>query len=714
MLIAVAGPTRGRQAAIVAAALLAAGAAYADNGFAGLVPADVGLFVELREADDLLVQLVEPQLWLTLAELAGQPASLRETEHWRQQVQQTLQLSPPDAIHALFSQRVAFVAEGLRNTQDAVVLCRPAGDRRELLRRWQARPLPTSGRTAVYRLPNNVGLAVHGDVLVFGDQVHEGMFERVLAQLEGAETPPLADEPEYQRLLARAPSDPDGVLFVRLDQPGSPAAASAPARSPVPELRQLLRGSSNVLLVLHRASQTLHVSVVSDGPGATPPHEVSLMELAGRLPGSTLAVWAGHVDYPGLAQVITSLPERSIFRVAYQLQRGTGSMQRLLAAMNSATCVALGTAMPENRVLPAPPIPALAVLVAVRDAQAVATEWSHLFGTTLALYRLLALKVAQSPPLPPIESMRLEDADAEVLDLSLLVGAQPEQTPLGELHLCWALDDGVLIVASHVQWLREILSARHGHGPQLAGFLEASNRTALQRPETLIVGQTAALGDLGTFWLHYCERFAPGMLTEDWWRKYQPGDGEVRLGAQVTVDPERPRLLVRSVTPDSPADGILRPGDEIIGCNRRRFSTSQPVAEIHEGLAQRPHARWIDLLVERDRIVRVRRVPLPFVDPLEIVRRVSAIGRVAQRVVYVEEAPDEAGTRGYLTLELRTDPHPQFKFAPPPVSHPVSSPASPPGPATSPATQPEGPPPTQPAAEPDSALSDPGDAAPEP
>jgi hypothetical protein len=663
------------------ALLLAAVAARADDSLARVVPADVGLFVELRQADDLLTQLVEPQLWLTLAELAGQPASLKETDEWRRRVERTVNMSPADAIRALFSQRVAFVAEGPHQTQDAVVLCRPAGDKRELLRRWQARPLPTTGRTAVYSLANNVGLAVHDDLLVFGDQATGGMFSQVLSGLgaDDDDAPVLADDPVYRRLLARVPADPDAVFFVRLDgeAPASAPAASHPARPALRDLPQLLRGSSNVLLALHRADQVLHISVVGDAPSdSSTSQDARLGELVSHLPAQTLLAWAGAVDYPSLTQIIATLPERNVFRVAYQLHARAGTVQHLLAAMNPATCVALGTVMPENRVLPAPPVPALALLVALRDPESAATEWANLFHTTLGLYRLLSLKLAAPPALPPVTNLLVADAEVEELDLSGLLGAEPGQSPLGELHVCWAVDGDALIIATHLDWLRQILEARHSDAPCLSAALASANGFERLRAQTLVIGQTGALADFGGFWLRFCEKFLPEILTEDWWRKYQPGGGNVRLGVQVSAEPQRPRLRVRSVTPDTPADGVLRPGDEIIGCNRRRFATSQPVNEIQMGLASRPNARWIDLLVERDRVVRVKRIPVPFVDPVEIVRRIVAIGHVVQRIVYIEDAPDSAGARGYLTLELRTDQQPQFEFPPPPVSRPATAAAS--------------------------------------
>src|SRR5262245_22541511 len=66
--------------------------AAADEPLARSVPADVGFFVEIREAPDLLTTLTEPQIWTALAEFAGQPARPEDAEEWRKQIQQTIKM----------------------------------------------------------------------------------------------------------------------------------------------------------------------------------------------------------------------------------------------------------------------------------------------------------------------------------------------------------------------------------------------------------------------------------------------------------------------------------------------------------------------------------------------------------------------------------------------------------------------------------------------
>jgi hypothetical protein len=724
------GPTSGARRALpslcvtaVLAPLLALSAAAAEpeESLARYVPADVGLFIEGRQVADLLLPLAEPQAWLTLAELAGQPAAIEETSAWRLRIQQTVQMDPAEALSVLFSRQFAFVAEGPRRAQDAVILCRPTAATKALLERWQAQPLPTAGRTSVYRLPARLGLALPAGLLMFGDDVPaDGMFWYVLDFVDRGHGPALADDPVYRRLLARVPEKPDAVLFARFGsrsrpapptsratvapatpptsapasastsspataqaaQPASvpasmPPTATGPSRS-LPELPGPLRGASNILLALHRGDGLLHFSAVGDAAARQSNGDTGLKALIERLPERTLFACGLHLDYPGLLRALEALPERSVLRVAFKL-RESSAVQKLVEALGSATCLAVGTVEPASRTVAAPPVPAAAVLVAARQPQVVAAEADALSQATVSLCNLLALTVGSQRPLPAIAKVPLGDVEASVLDLSDLLREQPGGAAVAELHVCWALDGDVLIIASHLDWLRQILAARRGQGPTLAALLSLSRRAVTASSETILAVQSGAIADLGNRWLSYIEQHAPQALQEDWWRKRQPGGDNIRLGIQVTEVPERKRLRVTSVAAHAPADGVLRPGDEITGCNGRPFATSQPVGDMRTGMLERPNARWIDVSFERSGAALFRRVPLPFADPVQTLRRVIAVGQIAQRVLYHDDAPDEGGARGFLTVELRP---PQ----PVPSSAPTTGPTS--APATAPAARP--------------------------
>src|SRR5262249_20673065 len=159
-----------------------------------------------------------------------------------------------------------------------------------------------------------------------------------------------------------------------------------------------------------------------------------------------------------------------------------------------------------------------------------------------------------------------------------------------------------------------------------------------------------------------------------WWRNYQPAGANIRLGVTVTELQDKRRLRVDAVAPNGAADGVLKPGDLIKGANRHAFSTEKPWEEIQREVNDRPNARWIDLLVDRGGVTEVRRIPLPFVDPVQLLRRTAAIGRLVQRVVYRDDISDGIGPRGFVTIEMRTSDVALYPFELSPGVTPVSSP----------------------------------------
>jgi hypothetical protein len=656
----------GRTLPVVALAMCLTSATLADErrevSLAHYVPADVGLFVELRNADDLLIPLTKPEAWITVAELAGQPAGLSDTADWQARIRQTIGMGPTQAIETLFAKRVAFVGQGLLRSQDAVVLCEPTRRPRDLVRSWQAQPLPSAARTSVYRLPNRVAVAVQTPVVVFGNDTPTGMFSHVLSLLETESQPPLADDPLYRRLLARLPANPDGLFFMRLGAGSS--STSQPTSAPaVPSLKLPgpLRGSQNVLLALHRHDNLLHFSAVGDGPSRKTPHNDDVAKLVQRLPGRTLLAWGGQVDSAELLRSIQTLPKRHWLRVAYDIHDRFGNVEKLTDALAPAACIAIGAVSPRERQATAPAVPAAAVVVKLHNPAIARDEWEGIVTATISLHQLLTLKTAGKhvPPLV-VTTEQYADVTYKALDLSAALSPFPLRlTPIGPLHLCWAFQDDTLILASHPEWLEQILDTRMGRGERLETVLKNTAHPAARHRENLLVAQTGPVADLGQLWLDELERFAPHVLEESFWKQYQPGGRPVRLGIKVRTESDERRLRVVSVTPGGAADGILQPNDLILGVNRRRFQSNNPLNEIRHGLAQRPHARWIDLYVEREGdLPRLRRVPLPFVDPVQIVRRLVSVGELFQRVVY----SDDADSRGSLTVELRRDPKPLYGF----------------------------------------------------
>lgn len=641
-----------------------------------MVPADVGLFAEVRGADDLLVPLTEEQVWITLAELAGQPARPEDAREWRRRIEETVTFKPKTAIEVLFSQQVAFVGEGPGRSQDAVVLCRPSAEIPidGLLRMWKAKPWPEIGVPDAYRLQNNIGLAVRDRTLIFGDGLpREGMFRRLVKFNTARSGAGLADDPTYQQLLTRVPPDPDGILFARMGQAGT-----------LPELPGPLRGAANVLFAMHRSDSLLHFTAVGDAPLEAKQHTAKLTPLIETLPQRTLIAWASHIDFPDLMRAVERLPPRNALRIAVKLPEQPELVEELFGALNTQTCFAVGWVTPEGRPIAAPPVPALAMLVSARKPALATDHFAQVVQSWVTVYDFLLLTQGL-PPLPPRRQMQLGQTTAWVQDLSSLI-AGIDGGAIGELELCWALDEDVLIITSHSDWLRQVLQARHGEAKTLATVLQLPQHRISPQSETIIVSQSGPISDLGARWLLFLARTVPEVLEDAWWRDKQPGGRDARIGI-VTEDTEKRGLRVTAVRKGMPAYGILEVGDVIVGCGREHFATTQPIQEVRQALDA--STGMLELLVERDGLVRPCRIPLPFVNPVQILRRIVAIGKIAQRVVYYDDVPDQAGARGFLTIELRKDPRPLFNLDLRPTTRPSvrpkdigpESPASRPSPA---------------------------------
>ena len=250
----------------------------AGETFASLVPADVGMFVELYDAPELLEALSEPQLWSTLSELAGQPARAEDARLWRQYVRAVVGMEPEEAIRVLFARGVAFVGPGAGRAQDAVVICRPAANVRieQLLQRWAARRVPGRPLKQTYQLRGSLGVAVHDGVLIFGDLLPpEGVFQQVCRHLARRRGRSLAESRAFRALRRRLGVEASGLVFVRLTRSAPLVVPGAVAQTqphlvaqtrPWAGLPGPLHEARNAMVALTRSGRLWRMTIVGDGP----------------------------------------------------------------------------------------------------------------------------------------------------------------------------------------------------------------------------------------------------------------------------------------------------------------------------------------------------------------------------------------------------------------------------------------------------------------
>src|SRR5262249_41281522 len=143
--------------------------------------------------------------------------------------------------------------------------------------------------------------------------------------------------------------------------------------------------------------------------------------------------------------------------------------------------------------------------------------------------------------------------------------------------------------------------------------------------DSVVVIQSGPISDVCAAWLEYLRANLPQVMDEGWWRKSQPAGGTRRLGIDVNSDSKR--LTVKLVTPGEAADGWLAVGDVLLGANQKRFVTSQPWDEMKEAFQNRPHGGYFDVTYERGGATRVTRIPIPFFDGVQALRRAVALGK---------------------------------------------------------------------------------------
>ncbi len=648
-----------------AAALVMVPRAAGRESFAQLVPADVGIFVELYDAPDLLETLSEPQLWSTLSELAGQPARAEDARLWRRYVRAVVGMEPEEAIRVLFARGVAFAGPGAGRAQDAVVICRPAANVSvpAMLKRWGARRLPDRPLPETWQLRGSLGVAVYHDVLIFGDLLPpEGMFQRVSRHLARGGRGALAQAPAFSALRARLEPDVHGLVFVRLTRSAPvvvPGAVTTSQPHLVAQTRPWegfpgpLHQARNAMFILRRRGHIWQVTAIGDGPALRPVGPIDPPRLLARLPATTLVAWQGEVDFARLLERVDQLPPQNVLRIVLNFPNQRQVLERMAAAVEPWACLAVGTAMPRGD---RPETPAVALLLRVRDPGEAESAFNQLVDACVAVYNVLSLGEGL-PPLPRIELLDGSVGRAPRrwgLDLRPVLRRMGLEAA-GDVELCWTVEGRTLVVATSRHLLDQVLRARRGRTPTLAEALRDPGLLPERGVQRLLAARADAVGRLGQRWLAYLRTHAPQVMQESYWRAHQPGGDQPVLGLRGTPLPQERQIRIDAVLPGSPADGFLRPGDRILGAGRSRFASEDVVGEMRRAIRNRPHARWIDLLVERNNVPRVVRVPLPFFDPIQAVRRLVAVGRVVGTVVYYD-TPDDHAVRGHLTVELLPKP----------------------------------------------------------
>jgi len=651
----------------------------ADDSFARLIPADVRAYAEVRGLARIGERLGEGGTWTVWSQVvAGQTSQPTITVEWGQRVGRILNMTLAEAVRSLFGQQVALAAPSYDELAQGVVLARAPDPKviSELIARNQAQQQPSVGTVSRYALKEGLSLAVQGDVVVLGQ--HGGkadLFERTVALLSGQQGATLASAPAFVEQANRLPPGGQGLLYLDLAATGAATTSSGsqPSSDSTPSSRSPWLNMKRLVLGLYDRAGGIDLEVrgLLDQPMPRVGSKDLSIDSIGRLPRSTLLVWAQTLDLAGLYRQVMSDrdPQERIIRfnleVIQALLRPADLEKDLLAKLGPQAMVVLGR-VPTAQSRPADSydLPLLSVMIEAREGEVNAAMLQRLGERFLGWMKVEFARAKQNLDLS-IDQTPYRQTVIYRIPLGTLFKGNTLCPYLTTLELCWAGVKGWLIVSSHSDHVRQIIDAREAPPAEtLADTAAFKSLGHHQEASSLLLMQPAATASMLQSWLDYCAKHAPRVLEPLWWKRMVVrGLGRrVELGIIIKGGAEPGRVIVGSpVLPEMPAAGRLMPGDKICAVDGKNLSEDRPEDDLRDLVALRPNAEVV-LRVERGgklldvRIPLSTQQPLPFAadwDPIRSIRYLISLGQSLDAAGYVgANSTKDTHFDGTLVLRL--------------------------------------------------------------
>ncbi len=620
-------------------------ATLGDDSFAALVPADVRAFVEVRGLAQLGAELLPGGLdeWTRLA--AGQTSQPSVTVAWAQRVSRILGMSLAEATRNLFGQQVAIAAPSYDELAEGVVIARaPDGEAvAQLLSRNQARKLDPVGPVACYLLKEGLSLAVKERIVVLGQRTGKArLFDRTVALMAGEKDTPLRESPRFATQVRRLSPASQGVLY--LDMPTTVAAAGADEPRLAPSLWSSFRRLT-VGLYDRPGGLDLELCGLLDRPLVRGGLKDVSLEPVGRLPKSTLAVWAQTADLSGMYRQIMADrgPEQRTLRFNLEVVRALldpiDLEKDLLDHLGPQVMIVCGCEpTSQQRGTDAYERPLVAVMIESRDVQATAKVLHRFVERFLGWMKVQLARAQRSLDLR-VEETSHRQTIIHRISLDSLFARNTNCPYLKTLELCWAGVDGWLVVATHPDHIRQIIDARRASRSEtFAATLAFASVQERKGISNLLLVRPADTARMLQSWLDYCRREAPQMFEPLWWKRMmiRRGGRRVALGIIIKEGAEPGRVVVGDpVLPEMPAAGRLKPGDKICAVDGRALSEEHPEDDLRDFVAMREDTGVV-LRVERGGKLLDLRIPLSpppqlpavaDVDPIGAIRHLIELGR---------------------------------------------------------------------------------------
>jgi len=623
-----------------------------------LVPGDTRFFVEIRGLSAIRRQFRDLGIWETIQAIRAHGTAAATSQPWQKRTEELLGLDPDAAIDQLLGRRSALIAAEPGQWENGVLLAEleDAAHVGRWVSRWRGQRLADEGGVQRYVLRGGLLLAAAGKLMALGPAGDpDGLWARTVLLMAGRRGPTLGGRADFAALRSSLSPDPRGLLYAAWPEDDPYAVAGC---------RRLLVGAwfepSGIVCELQGHRDETLADVGSIDP-----------ELLMTLPASSLLVWAGNLDFAGLAkhaQPMDTADSSLTGLILSVLSWTLPGKDSLADSLGPACRIVVGRDSPARSL--EFQLPAIGVICKAREAERFVESLDGILGLLGQGLEVMSPPSGDRVPQASVRVSRCEDVDLHSIKIGPALSRRLGLDVLREVEIAWAKIDEELIVSTSLRHAEEIIRAARGKAarfsPRDARRSGAPDGGPDRKLTECIYLRGDALAHMLDSWLRYLERSHPECLDAGWWQSWgrRRLEERDRLGLALGPDPADPtRAVVLEISAASQAIAFLSPGDVIVGAAGKSLVTNRPAAEVAERYAERADADEFSLDVLREgEPVRVRipvsprrAIDLTGFDPVLAVRQLTALTRRAESIAlrrYVSK-PDRLSAEIHIGWSAR-------------------------------------------------------------
>lgn len=626
------------------------------------VPSSAKMFVNVRRLSEVDRALHRAEAWPMWNLVSG--AELGAAGDLQKAIATFLGPGSTIPVEDVLRCEIGFIADSWSGIGSAVWMARITDE--GLLDKWFPRSQRAEGRQPnglrFFRTQDGVIVAVKDGIAVMSRRSDRGtMLRDVLGLMSGSRADSLDRDARFQNLLSYLPQRELATIYL---SPRS-FASRKDERPPV----GLRPDFDSLAIRLYEDNGRLDFAIRGRlaSPSRLEAVDAGSIDQLLRLPQSTVGAATISVDFAGAYAAAGSAAGGRLAQYVALLDGLTGgdvSAANLIQQLGPNLIVAW-----EPDLRSTTQSPQIALMLESKDARLSAEFADEAAGNAIKLLQAMDPR-EDAPALTLRETTHL---GSRIRSIPLRPFADSSPLPiarlLGDCEPAWTSWGKWVIVALHREHIERILDAQAGLGPTLANMPDVQ-LLAKQRGDRAMfcVGRPGMAADVLDQWLAAHERGSVSLLDPGWWQPSgrRVGESVGTLGIGMKANQRAGMVVVARVHPDSPAAGLLQPGDRIIGIDGTLLPMKSPNAELRR--------RWHSLTQESASI-RVLRgeetldIPIKkagaedswatlMMQPADAIREFAAVGHAMQFASFSVLAGDDAHYSARLSLRFAASPAP--------------------------------------------------------